>query len=434
MKKLIAFIYVVSSLVPPLNAQELKYNFDSQGNTYIKTTFLLQSWSRWNNNNPASQLNGHNIDQIWDMGLRRVRSQIMIKPNAKTFIYAQIGNNNLSFNTTRKQGIFFHDVTGEINFIENKFTLGTGLTGWGGYLRYSAPAAASILGIDAPLFQQATNDVNDQFLRKFSFFAKGKLGKLDYRFAVSKPMTINNATASVPGLSTSSNFTPRYSNAQLHGYAYWSFLDQENNLTPYLPGTYLGSKNILNLGVGFLHQKNAMWNLNEEKSDTLFHRLSLIGIDLFFEKNINAEKKNTLSIYSAWSFQDFGPNYFRSIGVMNPMNGSSVSNTIGYGNAQPLIGTGSTQFFQLAYLFKHNLLHNWGTLQVFYNGQYNQFEAFKDDCATHEAGVNWLIQNNHTKISLAIQNRPLFDQGNEIQKPQVNGRRNCYMMQFQFFI
>jgi len=112
MKKVIAFLCAASSIVFPLNAQELKYNFDSQGNTYIKTTFLIQSWSRWTENNPGSQLNGNQQDQIWDMGLRRVRSQIMIKPNAKTFIYAQVGNNNLSFNTTRKQGIFFHDVTG----------------------------------------------------------------------------------------------------------------------------------------------------------------------------------------------------------------------------------------------------------------------------------------------------------------------------------
>lgn len=417
-----------------ISAQELKYNFDSSGDTYIKTTFLMQGWSRWTENNPGSQLNGRGQDQIWDIGLRRVRSQILIKPNKKTFIYAQIGNNNLSFNTTRKQGIFFHDVTGEINFIESKLTIGTGLTGWGGYMRYSAPAAGSILGIDAPLFQQATNDVTDQFLRKFSFFAKGKLSKLDYRIAISKPMTANTASASIGSLSESSNFTPLYSNPQIHGYAYWSFKDQESNLTPYLPGTYLGGKNILNVGVGFLYQKKALWSWTSDHSDTLYQNLTLLGLDLFFERILNNEKKNALTIYSSLSFQDFGHQYFRNIGVMNPMNGSAKSNSTGYGNSLPVIGTGNTEYFQIAYLLKKDLLKEWGTIQLFYNGQHNQFDAMKNDFITHEAGINWLITQNKTKITLGLQNRPVFETRPVGTKPIETSRKNSFILQFQFLI
>ena len=432
MRKLASFIFI--TLPFWVSAQELKYNFDSTGDTYIKTTFLMQGWSRWTENNPGSQLNGKGQEQIWDMGLRRVRSQIMIKPNKKTFIYAQIGNNNLSFNTTRKQGIFFHDVTGEINFIENKLTIGTGLTGWGGYMRYSAPAAGSILGIDAPLFQQATNDVTDQFLRKFSFFAKGKLSKLDYRIAISKPMTANTASASIGSLSESSNFTPLYSNPQIHGYACWSFKDPESNLTPYLPGTYLGGKNIMNVGVGFLQQNKALWSLNSDHSDTLYQNLTLLGLDLFFEKVLNNEKKNALTIYSALSFQDFGHQHVRNIGVMNPMNGSAQSNSTSYGNSLPVIGSGNTEYFQIAYLLKKNLLKEWGTIQLFYNGQHNQFDAIKNDFMTHEAGINWLINQNKTKVTLGLQNRPIFNIASTAEKPTESGRKNGLILQFQFFI
>ena len=44
--------------------------------------------------------------------------------------------------------------------------------------------------MDAPLYQQSTNDISDQFVRKYSVYAKGKLGKLDYRFGLAKPLSI----------------------------------------------------------------------------------------------------------------------------------------------------------------------------------------------------------------------------------------------------
>ena len=433
LKIFFSLLGILSSVL--LKAQELKYNFDETGETYVKTTFLMQGWSRWTSTNPGSQLNGNAQENIWDMGLRRVRTQIMIKPNKRTFIYAQLGNNNLSFNTTRKQGIFFHDVSGEINFIDQKLTMGMGLTGWGGYMRFSAPAAASILGFDTPLYQQATNDVTDQFLRKFSFFAKGKLGKLDYRLAVSKPMTANQASATNGPLSAISSFTPFYSNPQVHGYCYWSFKESETNTTAYLPGTYLGNKQILNIGLGFMHQKNALWSKEATQTDTSYHDLTLLSLDVFFEQPLNKEKKNALSIYSALSYQDFGPQYVRSIGIMNPMNGTKSSTSFGgYGNSFPVIGSGITQFFQMAYLFKSDLLKKWGTLQLFYNGQKNEFDGIKNTFTSHEGGINWLIDQNKTKITFGVQNRPIFETTSIGGKPVESCRRNGLILQFQFFI
>jgi hypothetical protein len=118
---------------------------------------------------------------------------------------------------------------------------------------------ASFLAYDAPLYQQSTNDATDQFLRKLSVYAKGKLGKLDYRLVLSKPM-IAQKSAAVGPLNTNSDFSMKPPKLQGSGYLMYQFLDEESNLTPYVTGTYLGKKKVFNIGAGFQYQPDAMWH------------------------------------------------------------------------------------------------------------------------------------------------------------------------------
>ncbi|MBK8887144.1 MAG: hypothetical protein IPN46_11600 [Saprospiraceae bacterium] len=71
--------------------------------------------------------------------------------------------------------------------------VGIGLSGWSGLARFSSPSTSTIMGLDAPLFQQATNDVTDQFLRKLGVFAKGKFNKLDYRISITQPFAFQKS-------------------------------------------------------------------------------------------------------------------------------------------------------------------------------------------------------------------------------------------------
>jgi hypothetical protein len=88
----------------------------------------------------------------------------------------------------------------------------------------------------------------------------------------------------------------------------------------------------------------------------------------------------------------------------------------------------------MAYLFKSDLLKKWGTLQVFYNGQHNQFDGIQQDFMIHEGGFNWLIDQNKTKITFGLQNRPIFTTTSVGGKPSESGRRSGLILQFQFFI
>ena len=97
-------------------------------------------------------------------------------------------------------------------------SIGGGLTEWNGVSRYSSPSIGSILSLDAPLYQQATNDITDQFVRKYSIYAKGQIAKLDYRLAVSTPMSVQRSTAQQATISGNSLFSSEPAKAQWHGY------------------------------------------------------------------------------------------------------------------------------------------------------------------------------------------------------------------------
>ncbi|WP_226332293.1 hypothetical protein [Echinicola marina] len=411
--------------------KELRFKLNQDGSHYVKGTFLVQTWLRYTQANPGSEVFGTADAHILDIGLRRTRLQLFGQLTDRVFFYTQFGQNNLSYKSSRKQGLFFHDALGEFKVVNEKLSIGSGLTGWNGVSRFSSPSIGSLLTLDAPLYQQATNDVNDQFVRKFSVYAKGQLGKLDYRLAVSKPMAIQNSSVQGTGLGENATFSAEPTYAQVHGYFKYMFWDKESNTTPYQAGSYLGSKRVFNIGAGFMSQKDAMWHEAENGMDTVKSNLSLLAVDLFYDKPINTIKGNAVSAYASFSSNDYGKNYVRNIGPMNPATSTNARGTFnGAGNAFPTIGTGNTFYGQLAYLFQRELLGNAGTLQPYISSQYADFDLFSDPMVMYDAGLNWLIDGNRAKLSLNYQSRPIFTMdtdGNYIS----SDRKGMMVMQFQ---
>ncbi len=412
--------------------KELRYNFSEDGEQYVKATFLAQIWGRYTDNNPGTTLYGFDEPTSFDMGLRRVRMQVYGQLTDRIFFYTQLGQNNLSSSGERKQGIFFHDVLGEFRVYKDAISIGGGLTAWTGASRYSSPGIGSILTLDAPLYQQYTADVSDQFVRKLSIYAKGKIGKLDYRLALSDPLAIPVSTAQ-PGtaIGTASRFSAEPPKAQVHGYFMYQFLDQENNTTPYNAGSYYGKKTIVNLGAGFVQQPQAMWHVSDDLQDTLRSNLSILSVDFFFEKPLNGNKQNAVTAYAAYTFSDFGKNYIRNVGVMNPTTGNTSSTVINdAGNAFPMGGTGNTIYAQAGYLFRKDLLKDLGTIQLFGALQHSTFDALDDPMLMYEFGANWLIAGNNAKLSLEYQSRPIFET-DALGNTNSTSRKGMVVMQLQ---
>jgi hypothetical protein len=416
-----------------LKDKQMKFNLSEDGKQYLRLTFLNQTWVRFTDANPGTTTYGFAQDNIFDIGLRRSRVQFFGQLTPKVYFYTQFGMNNFTSNSKQFGGAFFHDVQCELKVADKLLSVGGGLSAWSGMSRFASPSVSTILGIDAPLYQQSTNGVNDQFFRKLSVYAKGKIAKLDYRFTISKPMAVQNAVAAIQPLSARSEFSLQPPKLQGQGYVTWQFLDQEDNTNAYNVGTYLGKKRVFNIGTGFIYQPDAMWHL-DAAGDTVNSQMLLLGLDVFYDAPINKDKGTALTVYAAYNKFNFGPNYVRNIGVMNPATGTNSAGTFsGAGNAYPMIGTGHTLYAQIGYLFRKELLGE-GTFQLYAGSQYSSWQVLDENVLMWETGFNWLVHGTHgAKITLNYQSRPVFEvmPGGPIAE---TGRKGMIQLQYQVSI
>ncbi len=448
-KRILLLVIIVLSVhsfaqnTPSLNARfkdGLKIYLNDDSTRWVKGTGMAQIWLRYNDNNPGSTIYGTPVSTTFDVGIRRARYQVLSQVNKKVFFYTQIGINSYNSLTSRKTPIFFHDATAEYDVYKKCFTLGGGLSGWNGTSRYTSSGVTNILAMDLPYYQETFNDITDQFVRKLGVYAKGQIGRLDYRYSVANPFPIQN-TVSGTGTSTStlnatdtniSYYSTRAPKMLHQGYLFWQFMDKESNQVPYMAGSYLGKKRILNLGTGFAYQQDAMWNRNT-KGDTVSTAIQQIGADVFFDYYLNKEKQTAITAYASFTNFDFGPNYVRNTGPMNTANGvNSKKSFNGQGSNAPMYGTGQVMYAQAAYLFKKDLLKTHGTLQPYGQFFYGNFQRLKDPVVVYNIGFNWIQGGQNSKMSIDYQSRPIFNtdiNGNIVETKSA--RRGMVVLQYQ---
>jgi hypothetical protein len=431
MRKLIGLVLIFGSLSVLAQTKpdrDLSVTLNENGSHFINATFTNQVWLRYNQSNPGTTVNGFSKPETFDIGLRRLRFQLYGKVHDKVFVYTQFGVNNFGYNSERKPGLFFHDAIAEYYITSRSLQVGAGLTAWNGFARYSSASISSCLAFDLPLYQQTTADANDQFLRKLSIYAKGKLGKLDYRLIVSNPMVVGPAITTVKSIHTQSDFSYAPPKVQTAAYLMYQFLDEESNLTPYNTGSYLGKKNVFNIGAGFQFQPDAMWHYgNAATKDTVTQNMLNMAIDVFYDHPIGTNG-SAITAYGAFSRTDYGKNYLRNNGPMNPGAGGSSLN--GGGSAYPTYGTGNTLFVEAGYLLPNPLPGKWGRLQPYGECTVSTFDALNENMVMWGAGANWLIDGQKSKLTLGYQNRPVFDQA----LLEQTERKSMLVLQFQIAI
>ncbi|WP_234733023.1 hypothetical protein [Tellurirhabdus bombi] len=435
-------------IVPAGDKNELKYNLNESGTHFFKVTFLNQIWLRQNQSNPGTTVIGEPKDQTFDIGLRRTRIQMYGQINDRTMIYLQFGMNNFNYlsafpgyNTAgtpsnRKIQAFFHDAVGEYTVFKNKdyLKIGGGLTIVNGLSRFSAPSVSSIMTMDVPVFAQATVDQTDEFSRKLSLYARGQVGPIDYRVAISDPFPIATNGAVPPALSSNATFAQKGHTKQYQGLFLYQFFDKESHVTPgYMTGTYLGKKKVFNIEGGFITQKAAMWR--QEGADTLYQNMNLWSLAAYLDMPLNAAKGSAISAYLGYFNTNYGSNYLRYNGSMNPGSGTTqpltgLSGT--QGNSFPMFGTGSVWYAQAGYLLPQNLLNGNGLLMPYVSAQIADYQRLTKSMGVYNVGVNWLIRGHNSKLTLDYQNRPIFGAtGNALEQA---GRRGSLTLQYQVFI
>lgn len=423
-----------------------KLPLSADGSRYFKITLVNQVWLRYNQSNPGTTVGGYSQPSTYDIGIRRFRIQLYGQLTDRVFIYSQIGINNFGYTADRKSGgtsgtaqagtggFFLHDAVGEYAIVKNALSFGAGLGAWNGLSRFTSSATGSIMGLDLPLVAETTNDVNDQFGRKLSAYLKGKLGKLDYRVAVSNPLLYQKAVGYTAVIGPNATFSSRPPSPQFQGYFSYQFRDQESNLTPYAAGTYLGKKSVFNIGAGFIVQPNAMWYRPSAASpDTATQALRQFAADVFYDAPLSATPgAPAISFYAAAMHLDYGPGYLRNNAPMNPGTGTTnaANNQLGgFGNAFPQYGTGNVVYAQLGYKLKDNLVGT-STFMPYLSYQYAHYRRLADDVNYFDGGINWLLAGHTSKFTLAYQNRPYYATTSTGENV-ADTRRSAVILQYQ---
>ena len=401
-------LFVILNAISVL-AQEKPFNvvnISPDGSKYIKFGMNLQVWGRYAELNEGSKIGTNEVTDTYDIVIRRLRLQAMGMITDNIFFHLQLGQNNINFtqnNGPSNAPISVMDALGEYHF-NKSLHIGGGLTAWGaGTTRYSANSSSSQLTLDTPMYQQFINTSSTFGNRNLSIYAKGDLGKFNYRLAITNPY--RNANNNLGLNSTLSTETPR---AQYSGILTYSFLDKESIEDAYHKGTYLGTKKVFNVALGYLTQAKAMWHLTPDAT-VAYDDMNVLGFDVFYDSPINANGA-ALTAYAAFNNNNYGKNYIQSVNTPNPAIGD---NTLINGSGAGFIGvgTGNIYYAQLGYLFgKSDNEAKKGRFQPYAATQIADLEALDTPMTMYELGVNYYTTGTlGPKFSLNYQNRAVYD-------------------------
>jgi hypothetical protein len=434
----------------------LRVNLSSDGAKYLRFITWSQVWVRYNQNNtgtlraPSKPKN----DQL-DFSLRRSRLLVLAQLNTRFLIYTHLGINNQTAvsggaNPTidgKKPQVFIHDAVTEYK-VSEYLSLGAGLHYYNGISRMTNASTLNILTIDVPQTNWPTIEQTDQFARWLGVYARGIIGPVNYRVSVSDPFLTNQTsnplnlgvTNAAGTLNTGTNvaeYNPQNTSHVYQAYASYGFLEQEPSVLPYMVGSYLGTKKVFNIGAGFLYNKDAMYSRPTSSSvalplptgtdpfqtlPTQKHDIKIFGADVFYDSPLDADNNLALTVYGVYYRFDFGPNYVRYVGGLNPGYGAVATR----GNAVPQSGTGNSAYLQAGLLLPKNLLGPKERLQPYVAYQHSSYEGLRQadgdrqPAKVLDLGTNILLDGHNAKLTLNYRSRPDFTNPQNINyRPEI---------------
>ena len=243
--RVLSFLCICLVFAPYLQAQD---------NEKIRFSGALQLWMRYTDLNPGSSIGSQGFNDAFDISLRRYRLGLQGQLNKKIQYSLSLGNNNLSrYQVNQAPKVL--DAYVSYHF-SDQFIITGGKHAWTGTSRYAAPSTLSALGSDINFSATPALNVHDDLLRKLSIAVRGQLARLDYRIAFAKPFVF----VSQP-LSDEAAFVDNPTALNISGYFKYQFQDKESLNSAFSPWTYLGEKEIFNIGAGWVYQDKATQSL-----------------------------------------------------------------------------------------------------------------------------------------------------------------------------
>ncbi|MFZ1786668.1 MAG: hypothetical protein WAT92_00090, partial [Saprospiraceae bacterium] len=150
-------------------------------------------------------------------------------------------------------------------------------------------------------------------------------------------------------------------------------------------------------------------------------------------------KGSAISAYLGYFNTNYGSNYLRYNGIMNPANGSAPDFTMGlkgqgptFGNSFPMFGTGNSVYGQVGYLLPKST-NTETRFMPYFSTIFSKFDRLSDlPVLVTDAGINVLFNGHKAKLTLNWQNRPTFIQtSSDVEK---GSRKNSVTLQYQISI
>lgn len=380
-------------------------------NYFLKAGVSTQIWMRFMQLNPGIRnIDNETIKYEADVLIRRMFFPIYLKLGNFTFFSlpafsSQPATASINAASPKQIVLYFYDIWTSYKFFQGKLIIGSGLNMYNGVSRYSSASSARTLGADVPLIAAPNLTSTEQAARQLSLFITGNLNSFSYRLALAKPF-INNNIPQIPELNKIYNCHKAHFSYK--GYFEYQFFDKESNAMPFKPASYIGSKKLLNFGIGFDYHPQASIRFNTDSSITKFDKLHL-AVDIFLEIPLN--NRSAFNFYAAEFSCNYGPEYTQSFGVQD-LYGKSIS--------ELQFGTGYATFIQTAYLFPSTHLAN--RLQFYYELTFRNFEGALKKVYHHNIGLNYFIVGHKIKCTLQYENRPVFETMELIRKSLLIGK------------
>jgi hypothetical protein len=431
LRLLSAVLFFVGQIVS-VNAQDtkankpLKYYLNEDKTHFIAFSGYAQVWARFTELNPGSKINESTVNSTADISLRRLRMKMLIAPvDALTLVF-QGGTTNMTYLSDNESAFELLDAYGEYKF-NNKITLGAGRSNWKGLTRFASGPTSTLL-YDVPFITLGNVNRTDLTLRNLNLFAKGQLGRLDYRIILAKTYV----PVTGKPLENISNFNNLQVKPNLSTYLKWQFFEKENN-NPTSPGSYLGKKKVLALGIGMEYQKDLLWSL--KSTDTVLNDMKLFCADIFFDTPLDLKKGTSFNFYAAAFLHDYGPGYIRNLGINNISNGvdSKTASFNGAGNGYPVVGTGHSFYLQSGFTLPYfNQQKKKARLMPALGFQYSRFERLSEPMISYDLGLTLLLKDHASKFVFNAQSRPIYTvQANSLK---VSDRKMMFVLMYHINI
>jgi hypothetical protein len=288
----------------------LKVKFDEEGKKYLR----IISWA---------QVQANYADNAADdkasttFQLRRARVLLFSQISPKFMIVTHFGLNSLNAETMHATGkgdgaqIFMHDAWGQYN-INEKLSIGAGLHYYNGISRLNSQSTLNIMTLDNNRQSWSTLGLSDQFARHLGVFAKGELGKLQYQVSINDAITngLDNRTPAMGGAAVYGGkrlLGSKEAGKTFSGYVSYNIWDKESFLLPFKVGSYVGTKKVLNVGVGyFTHPNGSVFS--DLNGDLKGENVNLMAMDIFCDTPIGS-KGAAITGYAVWENNDYGKDY-----------------------------------------------------------------------------------------------------------------------------